>query len=112
MKRYFGGEEDSREMTEKVDKGSTFYLVILSVMTLVAAGLVVQVIMQIVKNPGANFVLRSCAIFLYISMIAGAWVARSKGKTTIALSLALAPAVISCLFNFIDTGVIQVSPTV
>jgi hypothetical protein len=106
MSRYIGGE---RKMTsENIDTGGTVYTVIIVVMTLVTLGLIFQVALQIFKAPDANLALRGSAICMYISIIAGAWIARSRGYKTVALGLALTPAVLSCLYNLFDIGVLQI----
>jgi hypothetical protein len=110
QRRYFGG--DNRTMMDDSDdsddNGGTLYTVILSVMTVVTLGLISQIAVQIFKNSGSNLILRILTIIAYIGFMSGAWYARSQGKPTLALGLAIAPAIISCMYNLFDTGVLAV----
>jgi hypothetical protein len=109
QRRYFGGDERTMmDDEDPVDNGGTMYTIILSVMTVVTLGLIAQIGVQIFKNSGSNLILRILTIVAYIGFMSGAWYARSQGKPTLALGLAISPAVISCMYNLFDTGVLAV----
>jgi hypothetical protein len=92
-------KETKKEEVPK-DDGGWLWILILSVLTLVTMGLIVQIVMKLAAKPGENVATAAAVIFVSLCMVILGWLARSKGYKVVAIITPLLSATILSVYNF------------